>query len=277
LTEKQECFALWLGPVPYGRALDLQMQICESKKRGFDKDVLLLLEHPPTITLGRSAKASHLLAREEELKGRGVGLWNVDRGGDVTFHGPGQLVGYPVLALRAGERDVRGYMRSLEESLIRLLADYGIEGTRDAQFTGVWTRQGKIGALGVHISRWVTRHGFALNVNTDLSFYDLIVPCGIVGRGVTSMQMLLSRPLDMSEIAEKFRDEFGRVFNREMVRISEPGLREELKPYAAGTNEETRTSSVSFAAPRGISVVPCGTTESEARGGRNVDPQNQEV
>ncbi len=222
---------LWLGTVSYPEALDLQMKICAAKKFGFEKDVLLLLEHPPTITLGRSARQNHLLVSEDELKSRGVGLWTADRGGDITFHGPGQLVGYPILALGAGERDVHGYMRNLEESLIRLLAGYGIEGARDAKFTGVWTRQGKIGAMGVHISRWVTRHGFALNVNTDLSFYNLIIPCGIVGRGVTSMQVLLSRILGMAEVADRFVREFGRVFNREMVRVSEDALHGELDRF----------------------------------------------
>jgi lipoate-protein ligase B len=218
--------------VPYAQALDLQMQICELKRRGFDKDVLLLLEHPPTITLGRSANLNHLLVQEHELKSRGVALYNTDRGGDITFHGPGQLVGYPILSLRGGERDVHGYMRNLEESLIRLLAGYGINGVRDARFTGVWTNQGKIGAMGVHISRWVTRHGFALNVNTDLSFYDLIIPCGIMGRGVTSMQTLLSRTFDLSEIAENYTQEFGRVFSRSMIRVGEHELRNELNRCA---------------------------------------------
>jgi lipoate-protein ligase B len=174
---------------------------------------------------------SHLLVREEELKARGVGLYEVDRGGDITFHGPGQLVGYPILSLQAGERDVHAYMRNLEESLIRLLAAYGIEGERDARFTGVWTKQGKIAAMGVHISRWITRHGFALNVNTDLSFFGLIVPCGIAGRGVASMQMLLSRTSALPEVAENYVREFGRVFNRNMIPAGDQRLREELDRF----------------------------------------------
>ncbi len=193
------------------------MRICDCKKRGFLPDALLLLEHPPTITLGRRADRNHLLVREDELRARGIALWETDRGGDVTFHGPGQLVGYPLLALQGGERDVHAYMRNLEESLIRLLAAYGIQAERDLRFTGVWTKGGKIGALGVHISRWITRHGFALNVQTDLSYFDLIVPCGIVGRGVTSMQRLLSRRFDLAEVAERYVREFGPVFNRTMV------------------------------------------------------------
>jgi lipoate-protein ligase B len=234
VTESNDCLVLWQGRVPYSQALELQMKICELKKHGFDRDVLLLLEHPPTITLGRSGKIGHLLADAEALKSRGISLWNVDRGGDITFHGPGQLVGYPILTLRTRERDVHGYMRSLEESLIRLLKHYGIDGTRDSRFTGVWAPMGKIAAMGVHISRWVTRHGFALNVNTDLSFYDLIVPCGIVGRGVTSMQKILSRTLDMGEVADRYILEFGSIFSRSMIQTSEHALYNELR-RCAGT------------------------------------------
>jgi lipoate-protein ligase B len=208
------------------------MQICTLKKHGFSKDVLLLLEHPPTITLGRSGKLNNLLIKEEELRMRGISFWNVDRGGDITFHGPGQLVGYPILSLRSSERDVRGYMHNLEESLIRLLKRYGIEAARDSRFTGVWTEMGKIAAMGVHISRWITRHGFALNVSTDLTFFDLIVPCGIVNKGVTSIQKHLSRDIDLKEIAEDYIAEFGALFNRNMIRVKEQLLLSELADHA---------------------------------------------
>ncbi len=232
MTESKDCLAVWNGCVPYSQALDLQMQICGMKKQGFDKDVLLLLEHPPTVTLGRSGDSRHLLIEEGDLKSRGIILCNVDRGGDITFHGPGQLVGYPILLLQSKERDVHAYMYNLEESLILLLASYGIKGVRDPRFTGVWTQEGKIGALGVHISRWITRHGFALNVNTDLSFYDLIVPCGIVGRGVTSMQKHLSHPVDLQEVAGRYIQEFGKVFKRNMIIVNEHTLHDELGNYA---------------------------------------------
>jgi len=220
---------VWCGRVPYAQALDLQMRICRLKSRGFEKDVLLLLEHPPVITLGRNAKHGNLLVPEALLKSRGIELWNVDRGGDVTFHGPGQLIGYPILWLSGRERDVHGYMRNLEQSLIRVLAGYGIEGMRDPKYTGVWTQNGKIAAMGVHISRWITRHGFALNVNTDLTFYDLIVPCGIIGRGVTSMQKHLLHSLDLGEVAARYIPEFGALFNRTMIWMDEPGLTDELQ------------------------------------------------
>lgn len=206
----------------------MQMRICDLKKRGFEKDVLLLLEHPPTITLGRSGNRSHLLVSDSVLEKRGIELWNIDRGGDITFHGPGQLVGYPVLSLQPPERDVRKYMRRIEESLILLLSRYGISGAREERFTGVWTSSGKIAAMGVHISRWVTRHGFALNVNTDLSYYDLIVPCGISGRDVASIQKILSHPMNMEDIVHAYIPIFGSVFERSMRYISEAGLCREL-------------------------------------------------
>ncbi len=228
----RDCVVLWLELIDFSQALELQMMICDSKKRGFSKDVLLLLEHPPTITMGRSGNQNHLLIDRRELASKGVDYWNIDRGGDITFHGPGQLVGYPILELQSGEKDVHGYMRKLEESLIRLLAVYEIEGLRDNQFTGVWTREGKIGAMGVHISRWITRHGFALNVNTDLSYYNLIVPCGIVGRGVASMKKLLSRKVEMPEVVDHYIREFGFVFDRRMIGISQWELNRELQRHS---------------------------------------------
>ncbi len=224
MSEKRDCLVLWQGRVEYSRAVHTQMQICEMKKRGFEKDVLLLLEHPPTITMGRRGRADHLLVKEEILRSRGIDFQNSDRGGDITFHGPGQLVGYPILTLEGRERDVHGYMWTLEESLIRLLSRYGIRATRNAGFTGVWTQMGKIAAMGVHISRWITRHGFALNVNTDLSYYDLIVPCGIVGKTITSMRKHLLREIDLGESAIRYVDEFGSVFNRNMIRTEEQSL-----------------------------------------------------
>jgi lipoate-protein ligase B len=231
MTESNDCLFIWQGRVPYSHALDLQMRICESKKRGFNKDVLLLLEHPPTITLGRNGKPANLLVSEDHLKSRGIDLWNIDRGGDITFHGPGQLVGYPILALRSHERDVHAYMHHLEESLICLMARFDIEAMRDSRYTGVWTSMGKIAAMGVHISRWITRHGFALNVNTDLSYFDLMVPCGITGKNVTSMQRHLSRVIDLEEVSDQYIREFGGVFKRTMIGSDESALCSELKRF----------------------------------------------
>jgi len=201
----------------YERALALQMRICENKKRESAPDVLLLLEHPPVITLGRNGDWHNLVVSEEMLKARGVTRHHVDRGGDITFHGPGQLVGYPLLKLERHEQDVHRFMRHLEETIIRTVAEYGIEAWREEKMTGVWTTDGKICAMGIHISRWVTLHGFALNVNTDLSYYDLIVPCGLVGKSVTSMQAMMGREIELKQVAEKLKGHFGRIFGRTMV------------------------------------------------------------
>ena len=212
------CYAvLFQERVDYERALALQMEICERKKGGFAHDILLLLEHPPVITLGRNGNWHNLVVSEETLKARGVSRYATDRGGDITFHGPGQLVGYPLLKLERDEQDVHRYMRNLEETIIRVLAEYGIEGWREEKMTGVWTAAGKICAMGVHISRWVTRHGFAFNVNTDLSFYDLIIPCGLVGKSVTSMQAILGRAVDLREVSGKVAEHFCRIFRRKMI------------------------------------------------------------
>jgi lipoate-protein ligase B len=216
----------------YERALRLQMAISEAKKRGFVDDVLLLVEHPPTITLGRNGSWTHLLVPEETLAARGVVRCEVDRGGDITYHGPGQLVGYPILELRDHERDVRRYMRNLEEVILRVLNSYGIRGTRHHDWTGVWTDTGKIAAMGVHISRWITRHGFALNVNTDLSFFDLIVPCGISGAHVASMASILQQPIEVEEVARRLIPCFGAVFERSMTVLSEADFRRRINGHA---------------------------------------------
>ncbi len=204
------------------------MRICEAKKRGMVPDVLLLLEHPPVITLGRNGKWHNLLVSADVLQSRGVGRFEIDRGGDITFHGPGQLVGYPILRLEPDERDVHLYMRSLEECLIRTLSAYGIQARRDSGYTGVWTEDGKIAAMGVHLSRWITRHGFALNVSTDLSYYDLIVPCGIAGKKVTSMCRILSRPINLEDVAATIAVEFAALFGRGLEWHTGEELRSEL-------------------------------------------------
>lgn len=225
------CYAVWLGLTDYLSALELQMRICRAKKSGFKADVLLLLEHPPTITLGRNGRRQNLLASTEELEARGISLHEVDRGGDITFHGPGQLVGYPLLQLREGERDVHRLMHNLEESLIRLLERYGIQAGRAGHLTGVWTDEGKVAAMGIHISRWLTRHGFALNVNTDLTFYNLIIPCGIVGKGVTSMGNILSRRFDLRKVSEDYAEDFMPVFRRQIEWTSRESLEDQLKEH----------------------------------------------
>jgi lipoyl(octanoyl) transferase len=226
------CYAVWLGKMDYSSALDLQMEICRLKKQGFEPDVLLLLEHPPVITLGRNAKAGNLLVSREGLRNYGVDLFEIDRGGDITFHGPGQLVGYPILKLGRGEQDVHAFMRHLEDSLISLLAWHGIHSWRRDKLTGVWTSKGKIAAMGIHISRWITRHGFALNVTTDLSFFQMIIPCGLVGQSVTSMEAVLSRSFNVRDVASDYTYEFGRVFARRLELLKENELRAKLESHA---------------------------------------------
>jgi len=209
---KVPCEAYWLGQVAYGEALELQRQRAAARIRGEVEDSLLLLEHPPVITLGRGATREHLRVEEPLLKTRGIEVWEIERGGDVTFHGPGQLVGYPVMDLTRHGKDLLFYMRKLEEVLIRTLLFYGIQGERRVGRTGVWVADAKIASIGVHVSRWVSRHGFALNVNTDLSAFDLIVPCGLNGIRITSMASLLRAEVPVYAVAGAVADEFGQVF-----------------------------------------------------------------
>jgi len=216
---------LYLGRVAYGTALQLQHTLQEMRKAGRIENTLLLLEHPPVITLGRNARLDNVLAPPEFLAQRGVELFEIDRGGDVTFHGPGQLVAYPIFDLRSFEPKVGAveYVRQLEEVLIRTCGDYGIGTQRIKGLTGVWTYalrnkpEAKIAAIGVHISRGVTTHGFALNASTDLDFFSLIVPCGITGKPVTSIQRELQKPISLEEVATAASRNFGRVFHSQML------------------------------------------------------------
>jgi lipoyl(octanoyl) transferase len=241
-----------LGTVEYATGLRLQQQLVALRKEEKIGDVLLLLEHLPVITLGRNAKAANVIASTELLAQRGVELFECDRGGDVTFHGPGQIVGYPIFDLRGfatpdGKRKTLGaveFVRRLEEVLIRTCTDFAIPTKRVQGLTGVWTDDGsanahvgtaasavqrseasapdhsteaKLAAIGVHISRFVTSHGFALNVNTDLSYFNLIIPCGITTKPVTSMQQERGKPLDLNAVAESISRNFGTVFSTQML------------------------------------------------------------
>jgi lipoyl(octanoyl) transferase len=183
-----------LGTMAYGEALDLQRAVAKARISGeLDEDLLLLVEHPPVVTLGRSFKERHLLASPTLLASRGVELFEVERGGDVTFHGPGQLVGYPIIDLKRHKRDLHWYLRQVEEALIRAIAPFGLVGERRAGLTGVWTDGRKLASIGVHARDWVTWHGFALNVTTDLRYFDLIVPCGIDAVEMSSVGRELER------------------------------------------------------------------------------------
>lgn len=212
-----------LGRVEYEDGLALMQALARKRERGEGEDVLLLLEHPPVLTLGRAAKRENVLLGEKELAARGVELYETDRGGDVTYHGPGQLVGYPVFDLKPDRKDVRKYVSGLEEAVIRTLAEYGIEAGRVRKWTGVWVgaeddpRAVKVCAIGVHIRKWITTHGFALNVRPDLTHFGMIVPCGIQERGVSSMSQLLGRPVDLEEVAGRVAAKMGEVFEAEVV------------------------------------------------------------
>jgi len=220
-TERREPLAVRnLGTIDYQSALDLQGELVEQRKRGDIADQLLLLEHPDVITLGVKNRSdrTHVLETDESLAAKGIALFETGRGGDVTYHGPGQLVGYPIIDLKPDRCDVHRYVRDLEEVLIRAVSDFGIEAGRMAGLTGIWVgkdgSKAKLAAIGVRISRWVTSHGFALNVSTDLSRFGLIVPCGIADKGVTSMQRLLERPVIMDEVAKAVASRFAETFGR---------------------------------------------------------------
>ncbi len=208
---------LRLGSVEYDDGLDLQERFKEGVKSGEIPDQLLLLEHPPVVTLGRNAGAGNLLLSPEGLAERGIEFHKTGRGGDVTFHGPGQIVGYPIVNLDPDRRDVRRYVRDLEESIIRTLADFDVSAGRVPGLTGVWIGDFKIAAIGVRISRWITSHGFAFNISTDLGFYDVIVPCGISDRGVTTLERLLGEPVDIEHVRDRLVARFAEVFDREPV------------------------------------------------------------
>jgi lipoyl(octanoyl) transferase len=200
--------------VPYAEALETQKALVEERRAGRVPNLLLLLQHPPVITLGvRRSSRSHITATDSLLASRGVEIHETGRGGDVTYHGPGQIVGYPILDLRPDRCDVHRYVRDLEEVMIRVCTDYGVTAGRLAGLSGAWVGSEKIGAIGVRISRWITSHGFAFNVNTNLDDFQMIVPCGIADRGVTSLQRLLGRPLSIEEVEDRISARFAEVFD----------------------------------------------------------------
>jgi lipoate-protein ligase B len=191
-----------LGRRPYGEVLELQRTVATERIAGTRPDTLILVEHDPVVTLGRSTKKDHLTATPELLKSRGVELFDIERGGDVTFHGPGQLVGYPIIDLSQHRQDLHWYLRELEQVLIDAIGQWGIVGRREPKYTGVWVDDRKIASIGVHARSWVTWHGFALNVSTDLSYFDLMVPCGIPDVQMTSMEKEIGRPVALEDVAE---------------------------------------------------------------------------
>ena len=220
-----------LGKMPYQAAWDYQEKLLqENVKRKstvggqqYTVNHLLFVEHPPVYTLGKSGNMDNVLMSDDELQANNIEFFHTNRGGDITFHGPGQIVGYPILDLEKFYTDIGKYLRNIEEVIILTMAEYGIKGDRSSGETGVWIEPGvpgkerKICAIGVRCSRWITMHGFAFNVNTDLSYFNNIIPCGIVNKQVTSMQKELGHPLDLQEVKDKVKSNFGRVFEAELV------------------------------------------------------------
>lgn len=207
----------WLGRMAYAEALELQDALVRSRRAAEIPDTLLLLEHPAVVTLGRGSRDENLLVGAGELARRGIELHECGRGGDVTYHGPGQLVGYPIVALEEDRRDAHRYLRDLEDALIRAVAELGIAARRCPGLTGVWVGEEKLAAIGVRVnSGWITSHGFALNVTTDLAGFDSIVPCGIRGKGVTSLLKLLGSPPEMRDVAARVARQIAGVLERRL-------------------------------------------------------------
>lgn len=232
-TSSKKCAVVELGLISYSRAYELQQRVVAARKANEISDVLLLCEHPHVITLGRNGRTEHLRASDRLLAQMNVEFCETDRGGDITYHGPGQIVGYPILDLTGHRRDVRWYVRMLEEAMIRTSAEFRIAARRVEGRHGLWVETGsgeeeKLGAIGVHLSRWVTSHGFAYNVSTDLRYFDLIVPCGIPGKRATSLERLLKRAVPLDEVKPKISDHFGEVFEREMISMSQAELLEAI-------------------------------------------------
>lgn len=213
-----------IGRTRYAEAWDLQRKIFDLRHFGLMTDVLLFTEHEHVYTIGKGGDENHLLASAQELKQGGTEVFHIDRGGDITYHGPGQVVGYPILSLNNYFADIHRYLRSLEEVIILTLDEFGIEAGREERMTGVWVKGEKIAAIGVKVSRWITMHGFALNVNTDLSKFDRIIPCGIFHKGVTSMQRILGREIPLEDVHEKLTEAFAYVFGCNPVRVSKEEL-----------------------------------------------------
>jgi len=221
-----------LGLISWADAYALQQRVVAARKAGSIDDVFLFCQHPHVITLGRNANRTNLLASEHVLRQKNVELQPTNRGGDITYHGPGQIVGYPILNLGNIKRDVGWYVRTLEEVMIRASADFGVDSFRVASKTGIWVTTGsteeKLGAIGVHISRWVTSHGFAYNVSTDLRYFDLIIPCGIADRKATSLEKVLQRSVKLADVQPHLVRHLGELFSREPRAMSRSDLLAQL-------------------------------------------------
>ncbi len=219
-----------LGRRDYGDVLDIQRHLVKAKKAGDERDFLILTEHPPVVTLGRTAREDNLKVPRGALRERGVEAVEVERGGDVTFHGPGQVVGYPVIDLKRAGLGVGEFLRLMEGALIDCLRRFGIEARRRKGLTGVWTDQGKVAAIGIAVSRWISYHGFALNVKRDVSGFDLIIPCGLAAEDVTSMEIILNRELSTLEVGRATAETFAAALGAEIVPVAEGNVIREGRP-----------------------------------------------
>jgi lipoyl(octanoyl) transferase len=257
------CRARFLGRVAYAEAARLQERAVRGLMEGRSGEELLLLEHPHVVTLGRGADRTHCLLDEATRAARGIGIYETGRGGDVTYHGPGQLVGYPVLDLSPDRRDAHRYVRDLEEVLIRTAADFGVRGGRVRGLTGVWVGGRKLAAIGVRISRWITSHGFALNVTTDLSYFSHIVPCGIAGAQVTSLLEETGREISLEEVAASAAHHLGRVFGRRILGFGRPEESAGL-PDAAGERASAHAAVSSTQSSGGVEAAEAACDSARA-------------
>jgi len=232
-----QLFVVNLGRTRYAETWELQKKIFSARQEHRIGDILLLTEHDPVFTLGKGADGNHLLANDEELSEKKIDMFWIDRGGDVTFHGPGQIVGYPIIDLNLHYNDIHRYLRDLEQMIINVLAEYGVVGGREKEFTGVWVKHDKIAALGVKVSKWITMHGFALNVGTDLSFFDRIIPCGIFHKGVTSLHNVLEKSIAIEEVQQYIINHFAKIFSFEVKHISAEELETLLRHNEAAVEE----------------------------------------
>ncbi len=208
-----------LGFIDYKQAWDLQKEIFSKRVKDEVEDTFFLLEHPHTYTLGKVAEKENLISNDEQLKELGVSVYEIDRGGDITYHGPGQIVGYPIIKLSNWKEDTHEYLRALEQIIMNVCADYGLKTERNSKYTGVWIGNRKIAAIGIKISRWTTMHGFAFNVNTDLAYFGGIIPCGIKDKEVTSLKKELGKEVDIEEVKEKLVNQFKDIFEHNSVDI----------------------------------------------------------
>lgn len=215
----EKLYILDLGRMGYQKAWDLQKAVHQKRVEDRIPDTLILVEHEPVVTMGRSGKEKNLLLPVKTLKDKGVEFFNIERGGDVTYHGPGQLVGYPIFNIRRGLAGIKPFIARIEDAIVSTLKDFGVTAYRREKMIGVWTDAGKICSIGVAVQRWVSFHGFALNVNTDLSFFNFIVPCGLAGVKMTSVQDILKKDTGLDEIKSRVRERFGAVFGKEIEEI----------------------------------------------------------